>query len=127
MVTRGCSIGGGQFLRLLTHFLYLVLPLYVVYLVLAVLQSKLLSSVTLVDKYGHEGLWHRMTRFESKQQVVAKFSGLQQELHDISSNVSSSSGSSNSRRRGDAALRSARSLAWCIVHDACIARRLLNV
>jgi hypothetical protein len=40
-----------------------------------------------VDKYGHEGLWHRLTRFESKQQVAAKFSGLQQELHDISQNV----------------------------------------
>lgn len=51
-------------------------------------QSKLLSAVTLVDKYGHEGLWHRITRFESKQQVAAKFSGTQQELHDISQNVS---------------------------------------
>lgn len=66
------------------------------------LQSKLLSSVTLVDKYGHEGLWHRITRFESKQQVAAKFSGLQQDLHDISSNVSgtssTNSGSGSSRR-----------------------------
>lgn len=51
-------------------------------------QSKLLSGITLVEKYGHEGLWHRVTRFESKQQVAAKFSELQQGLHDISQNVS---------------------------------------
>jgi hypothetical protein len=51
-------------------------------------QSKLLSAVTLVDKYGHEGLWHRITRWESKVQVTAKFSGLQQDFHDISQNVS---------------------------------------
>jgi hypothetical protein len=43
-----------------------------------------------VDKYGHEGLWHRITRWESKAQVTTKFSGLQQDFHDISQNVSRS-------------------------------------
>lgn len=47
-----------------------------------------MSAETLVVKYGQEGFWQRLTRFESKQQVVDKFEALQEELHDISHSVS---------------------------------------